>query len=369
MLPRTLLTPARAATRLTVCLVPHIAKCRYNSTEVTATVIKYSQHGRPQDVLKVEKVKIPTTLKENEVFIKMEAAPINPADLNIIEGAYGAPPPTLPAVAGIEGVGSVAAVGSGVKNLKPNDRVIPAGSSFGTWRSHAVTTEDQLVKVPSDIPIHYAASLSVNLSTAHRLLNDFGDLKAGDVIIQNGANSVVGTAIIQLAKLKGIHTINIVRQGPHTEATITNLKNLGADLVCTHDYMRTPHFRDTIKELKKPKVAFNCVGGDSATELARHLGDGGILVTYGGMSRRPITIPTSLLIFNNIQLRGFWLTKWIQEHTPQERAKVIEELSELVRSGKLKVLLEGHKLSDFEFALKRNSEAHRHRKVILELMH
>jgi trans-2-enoyl-CoA reductase len=71
-----------------------------------------------------------------------------------------------------------------------------------------------------------------------------------------------------------------VRQGPQTENIVNNLKNLGADLVCTHDYVRTPHFKDTIKELKKPKVAFNCVGGDSATELARHLADGGIMVTY-----------------------------------------------------------------------------------------
>lgn len=50
--------------------------------------------------------------------------------------------------------------------------------------------------------------------------------------------------------------------------------------MCTADYVRTPHFKETIKELKKPKVAFNCVGGDSATELARALGENGILVTY-----------------------------------------------------------------------------------------
>lgn len=44
---------------------------------------------------------------------------------------YGVAPPALPAIAGIEGVGSIAAVGSGVKNLKPNDRVIPVGPWFG----------------------------------------------------------------------------------------------------------------------------------------------------------------------------------------------------------------------------------------------
>jgi trans-2-enoyl-CoA reductase len=64
----------------------------------------------------------------------------------------------------------------------------------GTWRSHAVTTEDQLMKVASDIPIHYAASLSVNLSTAYRLINDFGDLKAGTYLEHCG---------IEKAKEKG----------------------------------------------------------------------------------------------------------------------------------------------------------------------
>ena len=52
MLPRTLLTPTRAATKLTACLIPHTAQCRYASTEVNATVIRYAKHGRTQDVLK-----------------------------------------------------------------------------------------------------------------------------------------------------------------------------------------------------------------------------------------------------------------------------------------------------------------------------
>jgi len=259
-------------------------------------------------------------------------------------------------------------VGSKVKNLKPNDRVVPVGPWFGTWRSHAVTTEDQLIKVANDIPIHYASLLPVNLSTAYRLVNDF-DLKAGDTIIQNGANSVVGTAIVQIAKARGINTINILREGPHAESAITNLKNLGADLVCTYEYARKPHFRETIAELKKPKVAFNCIGGDQATELARNLADGGTLVTYGGMSKRPITLPTSLLIFKNIQSRGFWLSNWVENHTTQERRAMYDELADMVRKGKIKLYLEAHKLSDFEFALKRHLEVYRDRKVILELMH
>jgi hypothetical protein len=56
-------------------------------------------------------------------------------------------------------------------------------------------------------------------------------------------------------------------------------------------------------------------------------------------------------------------------HRVQERAAMFEEIADLVRKGKLKLFLEGHKLTDFEFALKRHFEAYRNRKVILELMH
>lgn len=68
-----------------------------------------------------------------------------------------------------------------------------------------------LVKVPKDIPAAYAATLSVNPATAYRLLADFEKLVPGDVIIQNGANSMVGLAIIQLARERGIKTINVIR--------------------------------------------------------------------------------------------------------------------------------------------------------------
>jgi mitochondrial enoyl-[acyl-carrier protein] reductase / trans-2-enoyl-CoA reductase len=65
--------------------------------------------------------------------------------------------------------------------------------------------------VPKDIPPYYAATLAVNPSTAYRLLHDFTKLKRGDVIIQNAANSMVGQAVIQLAREMGVITINVVR--------------------------------------------------------------------------------------------------------------------------------------------------------------
>ncbi len=75
-----------------------------------------------------------------------------------------------------------------------------------------MVSADQVLKVPNDIDPEYAACLAVNPSTALRLLKDFAALKPGDVLIQNGANSMVGQCVIQLAKLHGIRTINVLRK-------------------------------------------------------------------------------------------------------------------------------------------------------------
>jgi len=338
------------------------------ATQIETTVIRYKEFGKPADVLKVEKESISGDLQPNEVLVTLEAAPINPADINIIEGVYGTKP-TLPAIGGLEGVGKITAVGSNVKDLHVNDRVIPAQPGFGTWRTHAITSSDKLIKVPSDIPKLYAAVLSVNPSTAYRLLTDFGNLKAGDSIIQNAGNSTVGQAVIQIAKARGIKTISLIRdrEDPNAYQSLVNeLKSLGADIVVSESFARTPDFRKSISDIPKPKVAFNAVGGQSATEIARNLADGGTIVTYGAMGRQPVSLPNSLLIFRDIKSRGFWLTKWVQEHSKVERETMINELAELVRNRKLKLYLEAFRLSDFEHALKKSNEPFRNRKVVLE---
>lgn len=188
-----------------------------------------------------------------QVSVKFQAAPINPADLDVIAGTYGKLP-KLPHFAGLEGVAVVDAVGAGAK-LKVGQRVIPARSGFGTWRSHAVAEESAFLPVASDIPIEYSAVLSVNPCSAcvepplaqplfpcilpclmfvlssYRMLEDFVSLKAGDVVVQNAANSMVGQAVIQLCKLKGVKTINLLRSRPDLGATVDYLKSIGGDVV------------------------------------------------------------------------------------------------------------------------------------------
>ena len=81
----------------------------------------------------------------------------------------------------------------------------------GTWREEAKAAETDVDRIPNDIPVGYAACLGVNPCTAYRLLRDFGNLQPGDYIIQNAANSMVGVAVVQLANMMGIKTINVVR--------------------------------------------------------------------------------------------------------------------------------------------------------------
>ncbi|OXB54033.1 hypothetical protein ASZ78_010315, partial [Callipepla squamata] len=240
---------------------------------------------------------VPTRLKElelpalghSDVLIKMLAAPINPADINMIQGTYALLAP-LPAVAGNEGVGRVLEVGPGVVALSPGDCIIPADAGLGTWRTHVVLPEDSLLRVPSDVPLLCAATLSVNPCTALRMLSDFESLAPGDCVIQNAANSGVGQAVIQIAKAMGIKTINVVRSRPDLPQLVERLLALGADHVVTEDALRKPEMKEIFK---------------------------------------------SAFIFKDVRLRGFWMTQWKKDHDKQSMASMVDTLCQMVRRGQL----------------------------------
>lgn len=98
--------------------------------------------------------------------------------------------------------------------------------------------------------------------------------------------------------------------------------------------------------MPKPKLALNCVGGKNALECLRHLDRCGVMVTYGGMSREPVTVPTSALIFKDISVRGFWMTRWSIDHAGMpEQTEMFRDLSNLYANGNLKA--PAHKLIPF----------------------
>ncbi|KAK2147026.1 hypothetical protein LSH36_573g04012 [Paralvinella palmiformis] len=300
-------------------------------TPVKTFEIIYDEHGDPEKVLKAKTRTLPS-LKDNAnaVIIKMMAAPVNPADINMIQGVYPIKP-GLPAIGGNEGVGEVIQVGDNVKILRKGDWVVPKSSGWGTWRTHVYSLANEVMTIPNDIPPVCAATLGVNPCTAYRMLKDFAHLRKGDVIIQNGANSGVGQAVIQIAKELGFVTINIVRNRPEIDKLTQILKALGANYVFTDEFLRNAEMKIVMKSITKPKLALNCVGGRSAAELLKYLQKGGIMVTYGGMSKHPLMVPAGPLIFADVTLRGFWMTQWNIDHNEAERRQMWDTLCSMVR--------------------------------------
>ncbi|KAI9033918.1 hypothetical protein CLU79DRAFT_19253 [Phycomyces nitens] len=316
---------------------------RFYGSKVDAMV--YSSYGTPSQVLKWHSYGLPA-LTRDTVHVKFLASPINPADVNQIQGAYPIKPPFVDlegveaAVGGNEGVAEVVAVGDAVNGLKKGDRVIMTKNGHGTWRTFAAGPPEDFQVVPNatSVSLIQQATIAVNPCTAYRMLKDFIPPQQGDYVIQNGANSAVGQAVIQIAKAWGLKTINVVRNRPDIEELRQELTALGATHVITDDQLGSFETKSQVKSWvgkNRLLLGLNCVGGKSATEMARFLGPNGKLVTYGAMARAPLTLPASMLIFKNISFYGFWVSKWTETHPKEEREKMLGDLVELMAAKKL----------------------------------
>ncbi|KAJ9584395.1 hypothetical protein L9F63_021264 [Diploptera punctata] len=314
---------------------------RKESTKASKLV--YSEYGEASKVVRQESESL-RIQKDHEITVRMLAAPVNPSDINTIQGVYPIKP-KLPSVPGNEGVGEVISVGNNVKNFTPGDRVIPRYNAWGTWRTHAVCEATEMMKVSQNIGIIEAATLSVNPCTAYRMLQDFVQLSSGDTIMQNGANSAAGQYVIQLCRVWGINSVNVVRNRDNIEELKCYLADLGATHVLIEEELRTTELFKA-QGVQKPKLLLNCVGGKNAQDCLRHLFKGGVMVTYGGMSRQPVTIPTSAFIFKDINAHGFWITQWNKDHDRSpEQEEMLQDITCMYEADLLKPPI--HKLVPF----------------------
>lgn len=309
--------------------------------------VRYHSYGKPGEVLVLEELPLPR-LKPEQVLIRMLASPINPSDIGSILGKYGTLK-NLPAVAGLEGIGEIVEAGPEVENLKPGQRVrIP--EEAGTWQEYCIVDAGSLRALPDNLPVETASMAAINPQTAICLLEEFVDLKPGDWIIQNGANSNLGIAVIQYARKLGVKTVNVVRRDSLREP----LLELGADAVVTED---EPYVKK-IGEITGGsgiRLALNSIGGQSALNLLNSLNDEGVHVTYGAMTFDAIRFPTRQLIFQQMQIRGFWLNKWKSGKAENEVRALDEKVYSLISDGTFRFPVEEkYSLSQFEQALGHN---------------
>lgn len=325
----------------------------------TINAAVYETHGIPAEVLRVTEQPWPQPAAD-EAVVQMRAAPINPADLNMIEGKYPMRMP-LPATPGMEGAGTVVEIGSRVQNVKEGDLVI-LPHHVGTWREALATKAHDLVVVPAELEPMQAAMLKINPLTAWRLLEGYVELKPGDWVIQNAANSAAGRAVIQIARERGYRTVNIVRRAE----LIPELKAEGADIVLVDG----ENLRDEVKTATTDapiRLGLNAVGGESALRLANTLAPDATVVTYGAMSLQPLRIPNGLLIFKNLIFRGIWINKWYDHATPAERMQAFAPLFEMARRGKLRTKVEkSYPITEARAAVAHASQGKRGGKIVFD---
>lgn len=298
----------------------------------TIRVAVYEAHGNPTEVLRVVEQPWPVPAAD-EAIVEMRAAPLNPADINAIEGKYPVRP-ALPATPGMEGAGVVVELGRKVREVAVGDQVI-LPHNFGTWREACAVEAKKLVVVPGGIEPVQAAMLKVNPITAWRMLHDFVSLGRGDWFIQNAANSAAGRAAIQIGLERGFRSVNVVRR----PELIAELEAEGADVVLLED----EQLRDEVAERTGHapiRLALNAVGGASALQLAKTLAADGTMVTYGAMSLQPLKIPNGMLIFKNLRFTGFWVNKWYEAATPEEREATFGPLFAMAKRGLLRTKVE-----------------------------
>ena len=340
-------------------MADHNASSEYDSQTKYVT---YSQLGNPADVLEVKK-EASRALNSGEVRVKVLAAPINPSDLLQISGNYGVDP-VLPARPGSEGVGRVTEVSPEAKNLKVGQLVLLASGS--TWAEEIVAPAEGFLPLPNLGPIsaeviEQLAMTAVNPLTALLMLTSYGDIKEGQWIAQSAANSAVGGYVIQLAKQRGIKTVNIVRR----EGLADDLMAKGADVVLIDGPDLTAQIAKATDNAPI-MLALDPVGGDTYGRLANSLGYGGTLVTYGVLSGKPATLDTGKVIFNDTRLRGFWLYKWYQTATMQEKQAAFGQVIPLIANGTLKANIDSRFTVDqIKQAVARAWEGGRNGKVLI----
>jgi NADPH:quinone reductase-like Zn-dependent oxidoreductase len=289
--------------------------------------VQLTSFGDPVDGLQYVDIPEPDAPGPNQVLIGVEFSPINPNDLMVAQGIYAFRPP-LPAVIGNEGVGRVLVVGPEVESVKVGDQVLTPPDSF-TWRERVVIPAGGLSALPPDADPRQLAMLGINPPTAALLLSEFVDLKPGEWVVQNAANSGVGRWVIAFAKTRGLKTVNVVRR----PKLVAELEAIGADVVV----IDSPDVSERIKAgvgQAELRLALDAVGGPATGVLAATLSSRGTLVSFAAMSETPMSINPLDVIFKPLTMRGFWL-----DH-PEVAAKIapaIARAAAMIASGRVHI--------------------------------
>lgn len=311
--------------------------------------VQLNGYGVPSSVCSCIEVAEPPQPAAGQVTVRTLAAPINPAELLIFEGRY-ASKPALPYQPGIEAVAMVEAVGDGVSSVSVGDKVISLGRQ--NWVQRLNLSEHEVIKVPAEASTAQLAMLKINPASAWLMLTDYVTLQAGNWVVQNAANSGVGHSLIQLARVNGWKTLNIVRR----ESLIEPLTAAGADAVLVDGDDLGGRAREIIGSAGAP-LGIDAIAGTATTRVADCLDDGGTVVNYGFLSGEACQLTPNQTVFRDVGLRGFWLAKLMGGMSREKLTEMYAALSAQIADGTLDTPVEAtYELDQISDAL-----AHAHR--------
>jgi NADPH:quinone reductase len=282
--------------------------------------------------------------KAGELLVEIKAASLNFPDILIVQNKYQFKPP-LPFVPGSEFAGVVQAVGEGVAQFKPGDRVICL-TGTGGFATHSIAPAATSMPLPPGFSFEDGASLLMTYATTIHALLDRGQLKEGETVLVLGAAGGVGTAAIQIAKAAGAKVIAAASSADKCEAA----RAIGADAVINYGAFSNPeqfaaNLRDAIKAAseslgsKAPDVVYDPVGGQFAEPVFRSIAWRGRYLVIGFASGPIPALPFNLALLKGASIVGvFWgdFTK----REPKAFMKDAMQLATWYAQGKIKPVID-----------------------------
>jgi NADPH:quinone reductase-like Zn-dependent oxidoreductase len=283
---------------------------------------------------------------DEDVLLRMEAAPINPVDHLFAHDIY-AVRPQLPSALGAEGIGRVVRGGPAADTALTGRRVLVLGSyDQGVWADTVVVPARNVVAVPDDVDGLQLAMAGINPITAQVMLTRYADLRPGDWVGQTLGNSAVARCVSTLAKIAGVRTLSVVRSDKAAEQA----RAAGADLVL----LDGPDLTDRVSAAlggDELRLVLDGAGGTTPAALVTALEFGGTIVSYASLTGEPPAVPLGPLVFGELAVRGLWVTNWFRHAPRTEVEKVVGEIVDLITRGVLTVPV------DSTYPLERHADA------------
>ena len=272
---------------------------------------------------------------KGQVRLRVHAAGLNFPDTLIIRDMYQTKPPR-PVAPGGEVAGEIEAVGDGVADFAPGDRVL-AMTGFGGFATHVVADVTKVIKIPDDMPYEEASCLVLTYGTSHHALKDRAAIQPGETLLILGAAGGVGAAAIELGKAAGARVIAAVS----SEEKAQFCRDLGADETLIYprelDRDAQKEFSSQIKKLAGGDgvdVVYDAVGGNYAEPAVRALAWKGRFLVVGFPAGIP-KLPLNLTLLKGCQIVGvFWGAHTARE--PMAHAENMQDLFRMYADGQIK---------------------------------